>query len=77
MDETQYPKGVIAFTPRKGANEKLLAEVIITPELFKEWFESVPDFHQEFKGQKQVKLGLWQNSKGGRHLTCIIPKKDV
>jgi len=64
MSETIYPKGVTLFSPRDGAPEWVVGEVIITIEDLKEFVNDNPDLLSEYKGKKQLKLNILRGKKG-------------
>lgn len=65
--ETIYVDGIRTFAAREGAPENLVANMVITPKALLDFLKSkeVQEHYTEYKGEKQVRVSVWNSRNGG------------
>lgn len=62
--ETIYPEGVRVFSPKQGAPDFVVGDLVIEPRTLTDWIKANPDFLTDYKGAKQLRLQILSGNKG-------------
>lgn len=62
--EKIYPKGMVTFSPREGAPDFVLGQLVVTMRDFLEWSKTVQEHYREYNGKKQLRFNILNGEKG-------------
>lgn len=62
--ETIYPEGVRAFSPKQGAPDFVVGDLVIEPRTLTDWLKNNAELLTDYKGVKQLRLQILNGKKG-------------
>lgn len=62
--ETIYPEGVRAFSPKQGAPDFVVGDLVIEPRTLTDWIKNNAELLTDYKGVKQLRLQILNGNKG-------------